>query len=184
MFIISRKTPAVYFTAVTHHRLPIFRTDQLKLILCQAYAEARTSHGILILAYVIMTDHVHMLVRSDKTMSDPLRLMNGISARRIIQHLKDNGHEKSLFKLRGSARGRNHRHSVWHHHTDSLEIFGESTFRQKLEYIHMNPVRAGMAERPSDYLYTSARIWAGSEIEEEPLQVDHRSIQWRRDVAA
>jgi REP element-mobilizing transposase RayT len=90
MFQISRSTPAYYFTAVTHHRLPIFRSDKLKRILCAAYDEARTNHGILIFAYVIMLDHVHVLAYSEKEMKDVLRLMNGIAAHRIIQYLKDN----------------------------------------------------------------------------------------------
>jgi len=179
MFQISRSTPAYYFTAVTHHRLPIFRSDKLKDILCGAYHEARRNHGLLILAYVIMFDHVHLLAYSDKEMEDALRLMNGIAAHRVIQYLKDNNFDESLFKLRGESKARNHKHSVWQHHPDSLEIFGESTFRQKVEYIHMNPVRAGLVSSPTDYRYSSARQWAGCPIEEEPLRVDNDKILWR-----
>ena len=73
-------------------------------------------------------------------MSDTLRLLNGVAARRIIQYLSDNGFKSSLFKLRGETRERNHKHSVWQHLPDSLEIFGEDTFRQKVEFINMNPV--------------------------------------------
>jgi len=82
MFRISRATPAYYFTAVAHRRLPIFRTDKLKQILCDAYKEVRLQHGILILAYAIMHDHVHFLVYSEKEMSETLRFLNGVSARR------------------------------------------------------------------------------------------------------
>ena len=74
-------------------------------------------------------------------MKEVLRLLNGVAARRVIQYLKESGFESSLFKLRGEVRERNHKHSVWHHHSDSLEIVGEETFRQKVEYIHQNPVR-------------------------------------------
>jgi REP element-mobilizing transposase RayT len=179
MFRISRKTPAYYFTSVAHHRLPIFRTEILKQVVCDAFAEARRSHGILILSYVIMADHMHMLVNSDREMKDVLRLMNGISARRVIQYLKENNFESSLFKLRGEVRERNHKHSVWHHHTDSLEIFGEDTFRQKVEYIHMNPVRAGLVADSLEYRFSSARLWAGKPEVDEPLMTDHLEIDWR-----
>jgi len=133
----------------------------------------------MVLAYVIMADHVHLLVRADKNMSEILRLLNGIAARRVIQYLSENGFHVSLAKLRGSLRERNHRHSVWHHHTDSLEIIGEDTFRQKLEYIHLNPVRAGYVDGAIDYRYSSARQWLGSGSVDEPLITDHASIQWR-----
>jgi len=179
MFQISRSTPVYYFTSVTHHRLPIFRTDELKQVLCRAFDEARGRHKILILAYVIMLDHIHLLVYNEKPLVETLRLVNGVGARRVIGHLKDNGHESSLFKLRGQARGRNHRHSVWQHHPDSLEIFGLDTFRQKVEYIHQNPVRAGLAESAFDYQYSSARQWATRPVSDEPLLTDHLEIDWR-----
>jgi len=177
MFRISRTTPAYYFTSVTHHRLPIFRTDKVKQIFCDALSEVRSKHGIRILAYVIMVDHVHLLAFSEKE-SEALRLLNGVSARRIIQYLKENGFESSLLRLRGETRGRNHNHSVWQHHPDSLEIFGERTFRQKAEYIHMNPVRAGMGEDIFVYRFSSARLWA-DRAGNEPLWTDHGEIDWR-----
>ncbi len=179
MFRISRTTPAYYFTSVAHHRLPIFRTDKVKQILCDAISEVRSKHGILIFAYVIMPDHVHLLVYSEKEMSEALRLLNGVSARRIIQYLKENGFEESLFKLRGETRARNHKHSVWQHHPDSLDIFGEDTFRQKVGYIHMNPVRAGLVDDPLEYRFSSVRQSANKAKAEEPLLTDHLEIDWR-----
>jgi len=150
----------------------------MKQVLCNSFNEVRSSHGILILAYVIMLDHVHLLVYSEKEMSEVLRLVNGVSARRIIQYLKENGFERSLFKLRGEGRERNHKHSVWQHHTDSLEIFGEDTFRQKVEYIHLNPVRAELVSNPLEYRFSSARSWAGCE-KDEPLLTDHEKVDQR-----
>jgi len=84
----------------------------MKNVLCAAYEEARASHGILLLAYVIMPDHVHLLVRHDQEMSDTLRPINGIAAHRVIQFLKSNGFEASLLKLRGESKERNHRRSL------------------------------------------------------------------------
>jgi hypothetical protein len=70
-----------------------------------------------------MPDHAHVATGSRHEKEEVLRLMNGIAARRIIQYLKENGHAESLFKLRIADRGRNHKHSVWQHHTDSLDLF-------------------------------------------------------------
>ena len=173
---ICRETPACYFTSVTHDRLPIFRTDKLKEVLCAAYREARERHGLKIFAYVIMPDHGHVLTNRDRPMKEVLRLMNGIAARRILQHLEEGGHVESLRKLRIAVRERNHKHSVWHHHTDSLEIFAETTFLQKANYIHMNPVRAGLASDPLAYRFSSARCWAGRALEDEPLVTDEKML--------
>ncbi len=53
---------------------------------------------------------------------------------------------------------------------------------EKVNYIHMNPVRAGLVERPQDYKWSSARWWAGRPAEDEPIRVDLDQIVWRRAV--
>ena len=87
---ISIDTPVYFFTSVAHDRLPIFRTDKLKQIACDAFAEERKSAELLILAYVIMPDHYHIIAGGKREPSDMLRYLNGISAKRIIDHLKVN----------------------------------------------------------------------------------------------
>ena len=179
MFQVSRDNPAYYLTSVTHDRLPIFRTDVLKKIVCDAFDEARRSAGIRIFAYVIMLDHTHVLNDNAREMRDVLRYLNGISAKRIIDYLKENGHEGPLAKLRIQQRENKHKHSVYQHHPNALRITGEDAFMQKVSYIHLNPVRAELAAHPDDYVYSSARIWHKRELENEPLEMDHREIKWR-----
>jgi putative transposase len=53
-------------------------------------------------------------------------------------------------------------------------------FMEKLNYIHQNPVRAGLVERASDYRWSSARIWQGRQSENEPLVIDKDVIHWRQ----
>src|SRR2546423_10366868 len=96
---ISFDTPCYYFTSVTHHRLPIFRTDKLKNIVCKALEEARRSSGMLFFAYVIMLDHFHIITDGKRSPSDSLRYLNGITARKMIDYLKESGHVESLNKL-------------------------------------------------------------------------------------
>lgn len=179
MFTISRTTPAYYLTTVTKDRLPIFRTDELKEILAQALAEARISGGIRIFAYVIMPDHSHLLTDGAKPISEVLRYLNGISARRVIDHLKANGHQASLWKLRSATKSRGYKYSVWQHHADAFNVIGEDTFMQKAQYIHENPVRAGFVSRAEDYVYSSARLWMKKSLENEPLRMDLDEINWR-----
>jgi REP element-mobilizing transposase RayT len=64
MHTISRDTPALYLTAVARDRLPVFRTDTIKLITCAALDEARKSGGFAIYSYVIMPDHLHAITDS------------------------------------------------------------------------------------------------------------------------
>ena len=50
---------------------------------------------------------------------------------------------------------------------------------QKVNYIHLNPVRAKLVEHPDEYLYSSARLWHRRALENEPLVTDHKQIDWR-----
>ena len=176
---ISKDNPCYYITSVTHNRLPVFRTNKLKQITCEAVNEARKSGGFLIFAYVIMPDHFHIITDGSRKASDTLRFLNGITAHRIIKYLKENNFSSSLDKLRHETKKREYKYSLWEHHSNTFLITSESTFVQRVNYIHLNPVRAGMVERAEDYLYSSARIWRRMPLENEPLEVDVDKIVWR-----
>ena len=179
MFQISRDNPAYYLTSVAHKRLPIFQKDEMKKVVAEAFNEARMSGLILIFAYVIMPDHSHLLTDSARTMADVLRFMNGISAKRVMDFLKNGGFESSLAKLRIQEREKKYKHSVYEHHPNAFSVTGEDAFMEKVNYIHLNPVKAGLVEHPDDYLYSSARIWHRRALENEPLVVDIDKIKWR-----
>jgi REP element-mobilizing transposase RayT len=179
MLQISRTTPAYYLTSVAHERIPVFRSDKIKQIVCDAFNQARISGVIMIFAYVIMPDHTHVITDSNRKNKEVLRFLNGVSAKFILDYLKGNGFDRSLAKLRIQEREFRHKYSVYQHHPNAFEIYGEDTMMQKVNYIHMNPVNAGLVKHPYDYLYSSARQWNGKPLENEPLITDHNMIEWR-----
>ena len=179
MIQITRDKPCYYVTSVAHNRLPIFQKDIVKQIVCNALNEARKSGEILIFAYVIMLDHTHLITDGHREISDVLRFINGIAARRVLDYLKENGFESSLRKLRQEEKKKGYKYSVWEHHPDAFRITGEETFMQKVNYIHQNPVRAGLVENAEDYRFSSARLWKGNPLDDEPFITDHSQIKWR-----
>jgi putative transposase len=184
MHIISRDDPALYFTAVAKDRLQIFRTDKLKTITCNALDEARKSGGFSIYAYVIMPDHLPIITDSNRKPSETLRYINGIISRRVIDHLKLHGHNSSLQKLRHEDKERGYRYSLWDHHSNVFSIYSEDMLMQKVNYIHQNPVKAGLVEKPEVYRWSSVRWWKRCPLGDEPLKVDLDRIAWRRGVAS
>jgi putative transposase len=102
-------------------------------------------------------------------MKDVLRFLNGISTKRIIDHLKANGYEESLAKLRIQQRENKHKYSVYEHHSDAIRITGENAFMQKVDYIHLNPVKADLVEHSDEHIYSSSRQWHGRAMDNEPL---------------
>jgi REP-associated tyrosine transposase len=179
MFRISKDSPAYYLTCVAKDRLPVFRTDTIKEITCAAIDEARTSAGFLLFAYVLMPDHLHTIVGSELKPSKVLQFINGIVSHRVLEYLKQHAYERSLEKLRHADRGRKYRYSLWDHHPNAKLVPNEEIFIQKVNYIHQNPVRAGLVEQATDYRWSSARIWARRPLDSEPLFVDTNQILWR-----
>jgi REP element-mobilizing transposase RayT len=132
MHTISRDTPALYFTAVAKDRLPVFRTDAIKIITCNALDEARKSAGFSSYAYVTMPDHLHAITDAFLKPSETLRYINGIISRRVIDHLKEHGHNSSLQKLRHETKERAYRNSLWDHHSNVSSITSEDMMMQKV----------------------------------------------------
>lgn len=176
---ISKDNPCYYLTSVTNKRLPVFQTEKLKRITVKAFDEARKSAEILIFAYVIMPDHYHLITDSNRKISEVSRYINGITARRIIDYLKENNLKSSLEKLRQETKKREYKYSLWEHHPNAFSINNEKTFIQKVNYIHQNPVRANLVEKMEDHLYSSVRIWHRKRLESEPLEMDIDEIEWR-----
>lgn len=127
-----------------------------------------------------MLDHMHLLTNCPNSSADVLRFLKGILSRRVIDHLKEKGYRSSLEKLRHEQWKREHNYSLWQQEKNVFSVFSEGMFMQKVNYIHMNPVRAGLVERTIDYRWSSARAWQRQELDNEPLRVDLDRIQWRR----
>jgi putative transposase len=179
-FQLSRDSQTLYITIVAKDRLPVFQSDAIKIVTCQALAEARKSGGFLLFAYAIMPDHLHLLTDCPKTSADVLRRVKGLTARRVIDYLKENDYESSLAKLRHQEWKRKHSYSLRQQEKNVFSIFSEAVFMQKVNYIHLNPVRAELVERAVDYRWSSARIWQRIPNDDEPLMVDFDRIAWRR----
>jgi putative transposase len=102
--------------------------------------EVAARHDARLFGYVIMTNHVHLLIGvkgGGPDLSSLMRDIKSLSWRRLFP---------------GRA-------GVWMARFDDVAIFTEEQFRVKLAYIHHNPVRAGLVARPEDYEFSSAALW-------------------------
>lgn len=105
-------------------------------------------------AFVVMTHHVHLLTTlpSDLSASDFARVFKANSARRIRPYLSSDL-EHGFDQQRGL-----NRHVFWQRSFQSVIVAGDEIFGQKLDYIHFNPVKAGLAEREVEYRWSSAWV--------------------------
>jgi len=175
---ISRDAPALYITSVAKDRLPVFQTDKVKDLACAALNEARNSGKFALLAYVIMPDHFHF-VTSGQSPAHTLRFANGVVSHRVIEYLKEGGFRSSLEKLRHEEKPRRYTHSLLEHHSNVFLVTTEAVLAEKVNYIHLNPVRAKLVTRAAAYRWSSVRQWESGPGFDEPLLVDKDRVAWR-----
>ncbi|MFC0876077.1 hypothetical protein ACE01N_05765 [Saccharicrinis sp. FJH2] len=67
----------------------------------------------------------------------------------------------NIFEFAAKKHKRNSKYQIWTHENHAELIYSNKFIDQKINYIHENPVRAGIVENEEDYLYSSAGILAG-----------------------
>jgi len=124
-----------FITTVTAQRIPIFRRAATARLLIDALTHYREQGKFLLHEFVIMPDHVHALITPAPE----------ISLERAMQFIKGG------FSYRLKKRG-----SIWQASFTNHRVRDRTEFERLRDYIRMNPVRARLAKRPEDYLYSSA----------------------------
>ncbi len=130
-----------------------------------------------IIAYVIMPDHFHIIIKTNKGLSVSQCIGNfkRITSRKITSELEKKGNKKLILSLSKNALLESSSDSrVWEYRFDSFVLTNEVTLRQKIEYIHNNPVKSGLVSEPTEWRCTSARNYAG--LDDVLLPVD---VEWR-----
>lgn len=69
-----------------------------------------------------------------------------------------------MFKKAGRFKSNIKNYQVWQHESHPIEVYSKKFVRQKVNYIHKNPVVAGLCRFPEDYIYSSARNYADKQI--------------------
>jgi len=167
-----------YVTTRTFESIPYFKDEECCAILIKQINYYRKKYGFLLPGYVIMPDHIHILIHWDVEKNKSLtisKIMNGIkgySARIIIKHLNSIGKSPPICK---SGKNKPHRRKwerkIWQDGYYDFNIGSEKKFLEKLEYMHNNPFKCDEIAKPERYRFSS-REWYETRkgiIEVDPL---------------
>jgi REP element-mobilizing transposase RayT len=130
-------------------------------------AETRDQCKFKLIGYVVMPDHVHMILNPlDRNISVVMGRLKSTAARQILDWLRESNHVASLKKLALAVpQGCSHTHSLWLKDFSSIDLWSPRFIRQKLNYIHLNPVRARLCNHPAEWKWSklsrlfSSRAW-------------------------
>jgi putative transposase len=140
-----------YATAVTFNRVPVFRNDHACSLLIEAPATTREKEPFKLIGYVVMPDHFHLLANPlNLDISIVVGRIKGRAAVSILSWLRAEGHLLSLAKLALPRQRKSEQtHAVWMKEFSAVDIWSRKFIRQKLDYIHMNPVRGWVVRSSS-----------------------------------
>ena len=145
----------------------VFSRKKYRDIVLDSFSYSRKNRGLELFAYVIMTNHVHVIMRSKEgNLSEIVRDIKRFTSRQIMKGIHNNPKESRrswlelVFRYHAKFNKRVGEKQLWTHENHAVELYTNNMIETRLNYIHDNPVRAGIVENPEDYLYSSARNYA------------------------
>ena len=180
-----------FITTNTYRNYPYFQYEEFSQILLEELRFYSVKLGFTLIGYVIMPSHLHLLLWWDKdeqsmlNISTIMQRIKGATARRIIDFLQgrsehplrpvSQGRERMLSATQERADPKAHKqnikHRVWQPGFYDFNIHSERILLDKLDYIHNNPVKAGLTTSPGDYKCSSYRFYLSEEQTLAEIQV-------------
>jgi REP element-mobilizing transposase RayT len=127
------------------------------------------SKGLILYAYVIMNNHVHLIASAKEShnLSDILRDLKKFTSKKLVKEIENNIQESRkrwmlwIFRSNGERNSNNERHQFWQQDNHPICLDANHLIDQRLDYLHNNPVEEGIVEEPEHYVYSSARDYTG-----------------------
>jgi len=166
---IQDQSAAYFLTLQIVNWVDVFTKNKYRDILIDSLRFCQKEKYLEIYGYVIMSNHIHLIVRSAiNDLSGSLRDFKKFTSKKITESIDHpNEHRRKwmlkLFEFEAKKRNKVHIMQMWTHENHAIELFSDTFIFEKLDYIHNNPVKARIVEYPEHYLWSSARNYAGLE---------------------
>jgi len=161
---------ARFITFSTHQRLPILSNALFFQIVVESIDEVRKTSGFRLLAYVIMPEHVPLVLvpRIESNIGQVIGEIKRVSARKIHGAIKT-GKPALLSKLTITRNARE-KFALWERRCYDHNCRTDESIWEKVTYCHANPVKRGLAKHPTDWLWSSSRWYLG--LPDSVLEID------------
>jgi REP element-mobilizing transposase RayT len=161
-YVITDPDQPHFLTCTVMEWLPVFSRPETVGILLDSWRFLREQHGLRLYGYVVLDTHTHFIAQAERL---DICLVNfkSFTAKQIIHHLEKQQAEYLLTRLRFSKRAHksDREFQFWQEGSHAEMVLSDAMMREKLEYIHANPVKRGYVDEPEQWRYSSARNYAG-----------------------
>lgn len=159
---------AYFITMTVIEWIDLFTRRNHRETIIETLKYCQKHKGLEIYGYVIMPSHIHMLCRMQEgfIFSDFIRDFKRHSAKQLIRNILEQPESRREWLIeKFEAAGKKHQqaYKIWQEGYHTIDTWSHKFIYQKLNYIHNNPVEDKIVANPEDYLYSSARNYAGLE---------------------
>ena len=138
--------------------------EQYKEIICKSLLFCIENKGLVLHAYVIMSNHVHLIISAAPGyhIGNIMRDFKKFTSKKIVLAIENNPQESrkkwllNMFGYAGENNNSNEEYQFWQQEYHPVELDTPGKIVQRLKYLHENPLRAGIVWLPEHYKYSSA----------------------------
>ena len=148
-----------FLTFSCYRRLPLMGTVRARHLFVQALGKIRERYKFLLVGYVVMPNHAHLLISETSKASPSLVLK--VLKQRVSRELRKRRHAAPTgqFPL-AFPNGQARVPRFWQPRFYDFNVWSKKKLREKLEYMHANPVTKKLVTHPKDWPWSSWSFYA------------------------
>ncbi|WP_121966659.1 transposase [Myroides sp. N17-2] len=161
-YIIRDQDKIHFITCTVVSWIDVFTRKVYRDIIISSLEYCIKEKGMLLYGYVIMSNHIHLILQSKHSkLSDLVRDFKKFTSKSTLEAILNEPESRKewmlkLFKEATESHCRNKNYQLWQYGNHAEEVNSLKFLWDKLHYIHLNPVRAGIVEKCHHYIYSSA----------------------------
>ena len=151
-----------FVTFSCYRRLPLLGTGKRRDRFVKILDRVRARHKFLLIGYVVMPEHVHLLLTEphEGNPSKVLQALKQTVSRSLRKRSRNAASGQLTFRFASSGKDAGH---FWQRHFYDFNVWSDKKRKEKLDYMHANPVTRKLVSHPKDWPWSSWSYYAKGE---------------------
>lgn len=149
--------------------IDVFSRAEYRDLLLESIRHCQKNKGLEVYGWCIMSNHVHFILGrcGQENLQDIIRDFKKYTSVQIVKAIEENQNESRrewlfwMFRKLAEKSKKHQKYCFWQNEYHPIELTDNEMMEQKLDYIHQNPVEAGLVYEPEHYIYSSALDYGG-----------------------
>ena len=167
-YFITDQNGVYFLTFTVTDWLDVFSRKEYKTVIADSLNYCIQSKGLTVFAWCLMSNHLHLVCQANENfrISDIIRDFKKFTAKGILKKIETEPESRKewmlyRFEFAGKFDNRINKYKFWQETNHAILLDNNLMLEQRINYTHENPVRALIVAEPHEYLFSSARDYAG-----------------------